>query len=279
MDFISLANDQRSLLRRLDQMLGDDDAYDQAAAAAGGTAPDVVTTAVVADSVVAAKPFLSPHAEAELYLLATNFLLYTAMVIVVILVCKIYFPEWLESRDEVRPRKFHYRVAEEQEYFDDDEDDDDDEDSSDESKGVDVFDFQPETMTRHQVMQRLILCTVLLNITFVTWGALQERMLTRRYPRYTGDYFTYSYALVFTNRFWTFLFSIVLWLRYRPRFSRTAVIYEYSFPSISNMLSSWCQYEALRYVSFPATTLFKVCPSSPAIYLLILPSQLLCFHF
>ena len=23
------------------------------------------------------------------------------------------------------------------------------------------------------------------------------------------------------------------------------------------MLSSWCQYEALRYVSFPATTLFK----------------------
>jgi hypothetical protein len=82
-------------------------------------------------------------------------------------------------------------------------------------------------------------------------------MLTRRYPRFTGEYFTYSYALVFTNRFWTLVMSGLLMLRLRPRLSRTTVIYEYSFPSISNMLSSWCQYEALRYVSFPATTLFK----------------------
>lgn len=50
--------------------------------------------------------------------------------------------------------------------------------------------------------------------------------------------------------------SMLLWYM-KPRLSRTTVIYEYSFPSISNLLSSWCQYEALRYVSFPATTLFK----------------------
>ena len=85
----------------------------------------------------------------------------------------------------------------------------------------------------------------------------QERMLTRRYPRYTGEYFTYSYALVFTNRFWTLIMSTMLLFYMKPRHSGTTVIYEYSFPSISNMLSSWCQYEALRYVSFPATTLFK----------------------
>lgn len=30
-----------------------------------------------------------------------------------------------------------------------------------------------------------------------------------------------------------------------------APLYEYSFPSVSNMLSSWCQYEALSYVTFP----------------------------
>jgi hypothetical protein len=82
-------------------------------------------------------------------------------------------------------------------------------------------------------------------------------MLTRRYPRYTGEYFVYSYALVFTNRFWTLIMSGMLMLYLKPRRSQTTVIYEYSFPSISNMLSSWCQYEALRYVSFPATTLFK----------------------
>ena len=82
-------------------------------------------------------------------------------------------------------------------------------------------------------------------------------MLTRRYPRITGEYFTYSYALVFTNRFWTLIMSGMLLIYFKPRTSRSTIIYEYSFPSISNMLSSWCQYEALRYVSFPAVTLFK----------------------
>lgn len=49
----------------------------------------------------------------------------------------------------------------------------------------------------------------------------------------------------------------MLMLYLKPRRSHSTVIYEFSFPSISNMLSSWCQYEALRYVSFPAATLFK----------------------
>ena len=82
-------------------------------------------------------------------------------------------------------------------------------------------------------------------------------MLTRRYPRQTGEYFTYSYALVFTNRFWTLIMSGLLLIYLKPHRSKGTVIYEYSFPSISNMLSSWCQYEALRYVTFPAVTLFK----------------------
>ena len=88
-------------------------------------------------------------------------------------------------------------------------------------------------------------------------------MLTRRYPRHSGEYFTYSYALVFTNRFWTLVMSGILLLYFKPRTSRTTIIYEYSFPSISNMLSSWCQYEALRYVSFPAVTLFKAFKLAP----------------
>lgn len=82
-------------------------------------------------------------------------------------------------------------------------------------------------------------------------------MLTRRYPRLTGEYFTYSYALVFTNRFWTLIMSGMLLVYFKPRRSHSTVIYDYCLPSISNLLSSWCQYEALRYVSFPAVTLFK----------------------
>ncbi len=122
---------------------------------------------------------------------------------------------------------------------------------------VDTFAFEQEKTSRGDVIKRLFLCVISLNITFVTWGVLQERMLTRRYPRYTGEFFTYSYALVFTNRFWTLIMSSILMIYFKPKRSSSTVIYEYSFPSISNMLSSWCQYESLRYVSFPAVTLFK----------------------
>lgn len=129
--------------------------------------------------------------------------------------------------------------------------------SSSASTLVDKFAFEQEQTSRGDVMKRLLICIVSLNVTFVIWGVLQERMLTRRYPRYTGEYFTYSYALVFTNRFWTLIMSSILMFYFKPKRSCSTVIYEYSFPSISNMLSSWCQYESLRYVSFPAVTLFK----------------------
>lgn len=36
-----------------------------------------------------------------------------------------------------------------------------------------------------------------------------------------------------------------------------APLYEYSFPSVSNMLSSWCQYEALSYVTFPTQVCYR----------------------
>lgn len=34
-------------------------------------------------------------------------------------------------------------------------------------------------------------------------------------------------------------------------------MYKYSFASLSNILSSWCQYEALKYISFPTQVLAK----------------------
>jgi hypothetical protein len=215
------------------------------------------------------------------------------MVIITTIVAKIYFPESLERgndppafrraysyrRQDKVPESGDERVPDDllvlgEESGDDDEalyseDDDDDEGQFDADEEEDllllpesagragVLEFDQEQASRTKVVQRLLFCSLMLNLTFVTWGALQERMLTRRYPRHTGDYFTYSYALVFTNRFWTLIMSGCMWLYLKPRRSQSTVLYEYSFPAISNMLSSWCQYEALRYVSFPATTLFK----------------------
>eukprot|EP00571_Detonula_confervacea_P008834 CAMPEP_0172325698 /NCGR_PEP_ID=MMETSP1058-20130122/54555_1 /TAXON_ID=83371 /ORGANISM="Detonula confervacea, Strain CCMP 353" /LENGTH=568 /DNA_ID=CAMNT_0013042297 /DNA_START=126 /DNA_END=1832 /DNA_ORIENTATION=+ len=261
------------------------------------------------------RPLLSPTAESALLELSTNFLLYVAMVMITTMVAKIYFPSWLEPREEPVTRLSHaYMNVMEDAYksdFSDGEEEEDDfemggyrdgghgEKDEDESSETDdhegaglldadnegghngsssaapamsksksssfLFDYDQEAKSKESVYTNLAICAVMLNLTFVSWGLLQERMLTRRYPRLTGEYFTYSYALVFTNRFWTLIMSGMLLLYFKPRRSRSTVIYEYSFPSISNMLSSWCQYEALRYVSFPAVTLFKSFKLAPVL--------------
>jgi hypothetical protein len=54
-----------------------------------------------------------------------------------------------------------------------------------------------------------------------------------------------SYGLVFLNRLGGFIISALLYYLTSPPPTK-AVFYEFSFPSVSNMLSSWCQYEALK---------------------------------
>mmetsp|Transcript_6400 Transcript_6400/g.15169 ORF Transcript_6400/g.15169 Transcript_6400/m.15169 type:complete len:554 (-) Transcript_6400:98-1759(-) len=313
-DFIDVVESSRWLIERA-LGGGDSDDFVNLEIKSGSTAELVAAAAVPVEasndnilhalvndesSYTTASPFLSKSAEIELYLLATNFLLYVAMVIITTIVAKVYFPDSLKRgtipnirRRYSYRRKTDHQQREEQQAFADEEEepldalysdeegDDENDDyshreSSDEhdyDKQEDplladitstpgngrsrVLEFDQVQMSRAQVIKRLLFCSLMLNVTFVTWGALQERMLTRRYPRHTGDYFTYSYALVFSNRLWTLILSSSLMWYLKPRLSRSTVLYEYSFPSISNMLSSWCQYEALRYLSFPATTLFK----------------------
>eukprot|EP00550_Attheya_septentrionalis_P007129 CAMPEP_0198284500 /NCGR_PEP_ID=MMETSP1449-20131203/3959_1 /TAXON_ID=420275 /ORGANISM="Attheya septentrionalis, Strain CCMP2084" /LENGTH=547 /DNA_ID=CAMNT_0043981593 /DNA_START=59 /DNA_END=1702 /DNA_ORIENTATION=- len=313
MDFVDLASSSQAIIDRfLAESADDDFSHLSGGGSSHSAAPAAVASGAqgTADSAYYGgqtsddenRPLLSPAAETELFMLATNFLLYVAMVIIITMVAKIYFPGSLERGTTGGPvaRSVSYVRTDDVEngdasdespisYGSDAEDSDDceendellEEDETDNllemegegtlrrtrispakksrqtSVGSSFLEFDQETASRQSVLKRLSFCVLMLNVTFVTWGVLQERMLTRRYPRFTGEYFTYSYALVFTNRFWTLLMSGALLLYLKPRTSRTTVLYEYSFPSITNMLSSWCQYEALRYVSFPAVTLFK----------------------
>ncbi|KAL7487841.1 hypothetical protein ACHAW6_013416 [Cyclotella cf. meneghiniana] len=305
MDFLTLANTaheaSRTLLRILAETTSnenDDFANLENAGHDGGAANFVESgkeTSSTDGAGMESRPLLSPTAEAALLELSTNFLLYAAMVIITIMVAKIYFPSWLEPREElITPLSHSYMNAMDHAYKSDLSDDDDEEENGEKEtegllldteqggeepdkqlklndkgsllrSGASSFltDYDSGLQTKESVYSNLAICAIMLNLTFVVWGLLQERMLTRRYPRHSGEYFTYSYALVFTNRFWTLVMSGLLLLYFKPRTSRTTVIYEYSFPSISNMLSSWCQYEALRYVSFPAVTLFKAFKLAP----------------
>jgi len=324
MDFITLANTAHETSRHLLRLLTEDAAAEDDdfahlenlggrhhadAAAAGGAANTAdYAYGTASDGGVGGgmenRPLLSPTAESALLELSTNFLLYVAMVLITTMVAKVYFPSWLEPREEPASRLSHaYMNVMDDAYKSDFSDDDDEEEEVVEGQGgykdnveegsinsglmdaeegghavgsggratkrsmsnssVNFFDYDQEQQTKKSVYTNLAICVVMLNLTFVSWGLLQERMLTRRYPRLTGEYFTYSYALVFTNRFWTLIMSGILLLYFKPRGSRSTVIYQYAFPSISNMLSSWCQYEALRYVSFPAVTLFKALKLAP----------------
>lgn len=169
MDFGTLATTSRTILRHL---LQDDN--------------DVVETTSHNDHMIQdQKPLLSRAAEAELFLLATNFLLYVAMVIITTLICKIYFPEALERGGPIA-RSYSYRIAEDvgeeenDSYYGSDDGDEENEEVLDSSSEGDdrepmrnIMDFDQARLSKTQVLQRLIFCSLVLNITFVAWGVLQ----------------------------------------------------------------------------------------------------------
>lgn len=114
--------------------------------------------------------------------------------------------------------------------------------------------------TRQEVLQQLLFCAVGLCFTFCIWSVLQERILTQPYD---GEYYIYSYGLVFTNRLGGLILSACLMYYYQIEWYQSA-LWEYSIPSCANMLSSWCQYEALKYITFPTQMIaksFKMLPT------------------
>lgn len=98
---------------------------------------------------------------------------------------------------------------------------------------------------------KLAWCFVGLQGSYVTWGFIQEKVMTQRYD--TGM-FPSTVFLVCANRALALLVAGLLMTYSR---SPRAPFYQFSPCSISNIISSWAQYECLKYVSFPTQTLFK----------------------
>jgi hypothetical protein len=95
--------------------------------------------------------------------------------------------------------------------------------------------------------------------TYLAWGVLQEQMMTQSYGTDEDGNpirFKNSQYLVFLNRGLALMISYV-WILVTVQPRHRAPLYKYSFPSMANVMSSWCQYEALKYVSFPTQVLAK----------------------
>lgn len=115
----------------------------------------------------------------------------------------------------------------------------------------------PERATSNRALLAMFCLFGLLG-SYLTWGLLQEKVMTREYSDGDGirEKFTDSQFLVFVNRILAFALSgvYVAVIRQPPH---RAPLYKYCFCSFSNVMSSWCQYEALKYVSFPTQVLAK----------------------
>ncbi|KAK9139684.1 hypothetical protein Scep_009365 [Stephania cephalantha] len=98
--------------------------------------------------------------------------------------------------------------------------------------------------------------------TLVIYGVLQEKIMRVPYGK-NKEYFRYSLFLVFCNRIMTSAVSACTLLASKKAIDPVAPIYKYCLISISNILTTTCQYEALKYVSFPVQTLAKCAKMIP----------------
>jgi adenosine 3'-phospho 5'-phosphosulfate transporter B2 len=110
---------------------------------------------------------------------------------------------------------------------------------------------------------KLIFSAMGLQGSYLVWGALQERIMKHTYGEGdSAEQFGESQFLVFVNRVLAFCAAIAI-CRFTTQPKHQTPLYKYSFPSMSNVMSSWFQYEALKFVSFPTQVLAKACKVIP----------------
>ncbi|XP_059475413.1 adenosine 3'-phospho 5'-phosphosulfate transporter 1 [Neocloeon triangulifer] len=122
-----------------------------------------------------------------------------------------------------------------------------------------------KNQTSTSTTPKLLFCVLGLLSSYLTWGFLQEKVMTREYVSANGDVakFKDSQFLVFVNRILAFCLAGI-YLTVKPDGSnRSLPMYKYMLCSLSNILSSFCQYEALKYVTFPLQVLAKSCKVIP----------------
>lgn len=118
---------------------------------------------------------------------------------------------------------------------------------------------------------KYLFCFFGLQISYVLWGVTQENLMTTEYK--LGKFKSSSFC-VFANRLLALVISflIVVSRKYfsnqnqaheKNKVIKEVPFYYYAPSSLSNTMSSWAQYEALKYVSFPIQVLSKSCKIIP----------------
>lgn len=130
------------------------------------------------------------------------------------------------------------------------------EDKSDTSK-------QSKDKDEFSTSLKLLFCFVGLQVSYIAWGISQEQLMTNEYK--LGKFKSSSFC-VFGNRVFALIIAmiIVIYKRYVNKTPlKDAPYYYYAPSSLSNSISSWAQYEALKFISFPTQVLSKSCKVIP----------------
>lgn len=109
---------------------------------------------------------------------------------------------------------------------------------------------------------KLLFCFLGLQVSYVLWGVAQEQIMTHEYK---PGKFKSSAFCVFGNRFLALIvaFCVVMYSKWKKPGMKEAPSIQYIPSSLSNTFSSWAQYEALKYLSFPSQVLSKSCKIIP----------------
>merc|ERR1719409_501665 len=86
------------------------------------------------------------------------------------------------------------------------------------------------------------------------YGILQERIMA---VQYDTEYFTYTVFLVLLNRLFACSYAVAMALYNGEDLRSSCPVWKYFRVAVSNVVATTCQYEALKYVSFPVQMLGK----------------------
>jgi len=98
------------------------------------------------------------------------------------------------------------------------------------------------------------------------YGVIQEKIMTVPFGKtdtFEGEMFKASLFLVICNRIVAILYAAFMTCLKGETFGPKAALWKYLAISFSNVAATYCQYEALKWVSFPVQMLgksFKMMP-------------------
>jgi len=108
----------------------------------------------------------------------------------------------------------------------------------------------------------LIFCGMGLIVAFIIYGVQQEKIMT---TEYAGGRFTNPNFLIFSNRL--VAMAIAIGVCYcKDQLRPQAALYKFSYCSISNILSSFCQFASLQFLSFPVLQVAKSCKTLAVLF-------------